>query len=106
MRVIRKTFKGKMYEFCTINEIAKGSGRSLSQIRKMIERGIMPESNLRLPPVNTVNGQIAGARIYTKELALNVIEVIKTFRQGIPVTNEQKDKINKAFMDEKVALEL
>jgi len=106
MKTKKKTFRGKMYEFVTINEIAKGSNRSLPVIRKFIERGILPDSNLRMPSIVTPKKEIMGARIYTKQLAEKLCEIIKTFRQGIPVTEEQKAAINKAFNEEKTELQL
>ena len=106
MRAKKLRVNDKVYEFVTINELSKGSGRSLSQIRKLIERGIMPESNLRMPNVQTSKGPILGARIYTVQLAEKLCTIIKTFKQGIPITKEQKDALNRSFMEEKIFLNL
>ena len=110
--IYREKYNEELYEFCTIEEIAKKSGRAVRTIRKFIERGILPESNLRMPSSYTKGSEfnpvreIKGARIYTKELAENIIAVIKTFREGIPVTEKQKQEISNAFNNERVKLKL
>jgi hypothetical protein len=82
----------------TISEFAKVIGRSVETVRKMEDRGIMPQSNYRMPPYK--DGR-QGPRVYTLDLALSIKSVMEEVSQGREITLEQRAKIASAFENEK-----
>jgi len=102
MKTKPKTINGKIFEMVTISELAKALGRSTETIRKFEKRGILPRSNYRLPSTVRENGvRIEGVRLYTKQLADTLVDIFKGITQGRQITDEQKNLIREAFINEK-----
>lgn len=101
---------GKEVECITILGLAQMSNRSAIAIRKMIEKGILPEANFRGTPVLFSRGVNAGVtfkgqRLYSMELAHDLSKYIKSnLRRGSKVTDRQKLNIQKIFEIEREIL--
>lgn len=83
---------------CTISELAKACNLSTKTIYKHIERGNLPEANIR--------GSVGNVRLYSKELVATLADVFSKVWQGKKITVEQRLIIVKAFMEEKKRLKL
>lgn len=94
-------------EFISMSELAKLCNRSKDSLKKLTERGILPESNYRtsksLITVGAKKGQyIKGHRLYSKNfLAPKIAEFMGGVTQGKKITTEQKMELINMFQAEK-----
>lgn len=90
-------------EFMTISELAKFCGkRSGPSFRKYTALGILPEANFRTAPNKIGEREVAGERLYSKDiLAPRLQKIFKGVKQGIKITPEQQHEINQAFAYER-----
>lgn len=93
---------GRLVGFISITELAKVLGKSPSTLRKLEYRKILPPANFRTPEKQ---GKITdGDRLYTVQLAAELIDVFKEIRQGQKVSEDVKTKLHTIFKKEKTAL--
>lgn len=102
MQIKKFVLDGRIVEVVTISGLAELSERSQKTIRKMMERGILPEANIRTPETPKQEG----SRLYTYNMAIDVAKIIKNFAQGVKVTENQKQAIRDLFMHEKIEYNL
>lgn len=96
------TFKGRVLEVMTIQELAQTIGRSVKTVYKYEERGILPLANLRGKPSISKNGKrIPGRRLYTTELASKLKVIFSRVSQGVEIEGETKRLIAVAFQEER-----
>lgn len=95
---------GDSYEFLTMGELADLMGRSKDSLKKLTEKGIIPDSNFRTKKVLINTGArkgeyIEGYRLYSKDfLAPMLVDFFKEeVRQGKQITIEQKSKLITMF---------
>lgn len=103
MKTTRMRLGDYLVDVVTIKELAKLCGRSLPTIRRHIERGNLPDANIRTPDIVRPDQRtILGARLYTVELAKKVAAVFQEIQQGVEISEDQKRRINEAFNDERL----
>ena len=103
---------GANHEFVTLGELAKMSGKTTDSMKKLIKRGLIPDSNLRTPPKKITYGErigelIEGDRIYSLNILVPVlVPLLKSITQGKRITIEHKVKIYDAFEMERIKLNI
>lgn len=105
---MKVTPEGDSYEFLTMGELAELCGRSRESIKKLTEKGILPEANFRTKSVTIKKGaktgqQIRGYGLYSKDfLAPMLAEFLKEeISRGKQITIEQKSKLMTMFESER-----
>ncbi len=94
-------------QFYTISEMAAKCGRSKHAFTKLIDRGILPDANIRSAPTVISKGdkagtEVPGTRLYSVEyLAPGLIAFFKTVTQGKTISHDQKNEVIKLFQAEK-----
>ena len=95
-------------EFISLGELAKLCGKSREAIKKLTERGIMPDANFRSPKVLIRKGEkkgqyIDGYRLYSKTfLVPKLVPFIKSnISRGKLVTLDQRAKLISMFQSER-----
>lgn len=97
----------QIVEVLTIGALAKEINRTPAYLRKMIERGLLPEANLRTAGGQSKSGeQVEGNRLYSRELVTELKTVFQNVKQGREMSIEQKQAIFQAFENEKLRLNL
>ena len=98
----------KPVEFYSLGELAELCGRSKEALKKLTERGILPEANFRSPKSLIKRGNkkgqyIPGYRLYSKEfLAPKLSEFIrKNISQGKLITIDQRAELMIMFQQER-----
>jgi hypothetical protein len=98
--------KGKIVEVVTIGQLAEMCGRKVITLRKMEERGILPEPVIRGKSMTNKSGdKLPGKRLYSINFAKKIAEILKNVSQGVAITNEQKRQITLAYQEEKKLIE-
>lgn len=99
--------KEEPIEFVSMGELANICGRSKHTIKKLIERGIMPDANFRTPKALIKRGEkkgeyILGYRLYSKHfLAPKIAKFMEGVSRGKQVTPEQKSELVSIFQSER-----
>lgn len=99
--------KDEPVEFLTIGEVAKLCNKSTDALKKLTQRGILPDANFRTPPIINKNGvETEGYRLYSKEVLVpRLVEFLKTkVSQGVTITHEQQRELYKMFSEERAEL--
>lgn len=101
-------FNGKQVRFATIGELAWACGkRSKHTFYKLIESGVLPEANYRLPRQPNKHGQksgevMAGTRLYSVDVLMpKLVSIFATIRQGVQITHDQRNALQLAFAAER-----
>lgn len=99
---------GTVIHFLTMGELADYCGKSKESLKKLTERGIMPEANFRTPKVAIKKGLkkgklLEGYRLYSRDfLAPKIVEFMKNeVKQGQQITLEQRIKLMNMFQEER-----
>lgn len=110
LRVSSKS-DAKPIDFLTMGEVAEMCGKSTDALKKLTQRGIMPDANFRTPKIEIKVGQrqgefMEGYRLYSKDyLVPKLVPFIKkNFKQGIQITREQRLKLIEMFNEERETL--
>lgn len=83
----------KKIVFVTIGELATLAGRTKESLKKLTDRGILPESNYRTRK---------GYRLYSKEfLVPRLVPYLKKIKQGVEVTPDQRVDLKVMFTEER-----
>jgi len=100
--------KAKPVEFLSLGELADLCGKSKEALKKLTERGILPEANFRSPKSLIKKGHkkgqyIPGYRLYSKEfLAPKIAEFVKSkVSRGKLITLEQRAELMIMFQQER-----
>lgn len=94
-------------EFYSLGELAKLCGKSKEALKKLTERGIMPEANFRTPKSLIRKGKkegqyIKGYRLYSKEfIAPKIIKFMRGVSRGKQITLEQRSELMSIFQEER-----
>ena len=98
-------------EFLTIGELSELCGRTTYALRKLVQKGILPDANFRLPEGTNkyniaVGKEPGGIRLYSKEILVpRIVKVFKGIKRGKAITIDQKKELLQAFMYEKFYFE-
>ena len=104
---LRLPNKAEPVEFLTIGEVAKLCNKSTDALKKLTQRGILPDANFRTPTTYTNDGkEIEGFRLYSKDyLVPELVDFIKKkVRRGVTITVEQKTELYDMFGRERESL--
>lgn len=88
----------KTYNCYTLTELASLCGKSRSALEAMERKGVLPRANLKLPYKNNFDN--APIRLYTEDLANEIVPIISKFRAFVKVTDYEKQQISNAFFKE------
>jgi hypothetical protein len=91
-------FNSKIVECVTVGELATMCDYATITIKKMEERGIMPQPNIRGKAMK--NGEL-GKRLYSVKLAEALVPILAQIVNGVKVSDETKRQIAVAFQNEK-----
>ena len=98
-------------EFLTMGEVAKLCGKSTDALKKLTQKGILPDANFRTPKILINRGERQGQyregyRLYSKEFLVPILApyIKKHFKQGIQITREQKLELITMFNNERKEL--
>lgn len=98
-------------EFITMGELAKLCGKSKETLKKLTNRGILPDSNFRTNPVEIKRGErqgeyIEGYRLYSKQFLVPKLApyLKKNIKRGVMITREQHLEIIEMFNWERETL--
>lgn len=101
----------KPVEFLTMGEVAKLCNKSRDALRKLTERGILPDANFRSPDILIKNGEnkgetIEGYRLYSKDILVpKLVPYIKeNIKKGVLITREQRLELIEMFNEERTKL--
>lgn len=95
------------FEFHTLTELAEECGRSKVAFFKLMERGIIPDANIRGPRREIKRGSrmgehLAGPRYYTSYFIVpKLVEIFAGITGGRKITDEQRLAIKEAFEQER-----
>ena len=104
---LRLPNKTEPIEFLTIGEVAKLCNKSTDALKKLTQRGILPDANFRTPPIKTKNGEETdGYRLYSKDfLVPKLVDFLKNkVSQGVTITHEQQTELYEMFSEERKQL--
>lgn len=101
--------QGKVVTFYTIAEVAKASSKSTHALRKLMERGLLPEANFRSQGIQIHTGarageQIMGARLYSEAIFGDLVRWLKSIKQGRKITPEMEGVIRALFASERTKI--
>jgi DNA-binding transcriptional MerR regulator len=88
----------KVGVFYSVGELCDFLDISVSYLRKLEERKIIPEANYRYKKANWVK---AGNRIYSEQLVKELVPIISSFKRGVKIDEESIRLITMAFQNEK-----
>ncbi len=104
---MKRQINGFVVDTVTLGRLAKMCECSTKNMYRMMERKIIPPSNIRDAPVRLTDGTSReGARLYSRELAEKVSALVRTFEQGKKITDAQRNLMYSYFDDEKSKLKL
>ena len=97
---------GKVVTFYTISEVAKASGKEGCTIRKLIERGLLPEANFRSTKTvirvgNRAGESIPGVRLYSEAIYEDLTRWLRSVRKGSKITPEMSLEVTRLFKSER-----
>lgn len=98
-------------EFLTIGELAGLCGKSKDALKKLTDRGILPDANFRTPRIEIKRGEGLGKtregyRLYSKDVLIPklVPYIKKNFKRGILITRDQRLELLNMFREEREQL--
>ena len=103
---------GVKHDFITLGELAKLSGKTSDALKKLMKRGLLPDSNLRTPPSKVTSGErigetIEGNRIYTVNIIVPIlVPLLKQITQGKKIEKKLQLEIYEAFEIERQKLKI
>lgn len=97
---------GKLVKFYTIAEVAKAAGKTGAALRKLMERGLLPEANYRSSSVEIKTGErsgekMKGSRLYSEAIYPELVEWLKSVKQGSKISPEMELSIRRLFESER-----
>lgn len=101
----------KPIEFLTMGEVAKLCKKSRDALKKLTDRGILPDANFRTPNILVKSGErqgqfIEGYRLYSKDILVPklVPYIKKNIKKGVLITREQRLELIEMFNEERTEL--
>ena len=101
----------KPVEFLTMGEVAKLCKKSRDALKKLTDRGILPDANFRTPNILVKSGGrqgqfIEGYRLYSKDILVPklVPYIKKNIKKGVLITREQRLELIEMFKEERTEL--
>lgn len=98
-------------EFLTMGEVAKLCGKSTDALKKLTQRGILPDANFRTPKIAIKKGSSQGNlrdgyRLYSKHTLVPILApyIKKHFKRGVLITREQRLELIEMFNNERQEL--
>lgn len=97
---------GKVVTFYTISEVAKAAGKTPAAIRKLIERGILPEANFRSKSNVERDGvPVPGTRLYSAAIYDDLIAWLKSVKRGSKINDDMLHTVVLLFDQERSRIE-